>query len=370
MSIRTRSLVAVIAAVAVGVVLVLVLRGDDAEKGEIVLGKPARGFPLRGSLAADDEAIAAAVSAWREEAKEDLDEDEADDATDDLRPDEDEDVLVLWAGRAGERDVVMLEGGEAIVAMQRGGGRDWYASGETARDSDGTTGMPVGTSNFVVVPTGARWRSVNADDSSGVSEVGDGLFSVSNNEPAAFVLPESGGGTGDDQVAIYVAGVGGRFMRPEAFAELEDALAAGYGRALWTATDEAQRTVDNEVKRLPTVPRDLRTPPPLEVVWTGRLLDYPRAAIIAQGRGRAQALTLGYPRRPRRRSPMATPATARSSSASETQGGRASTRLRQPSRATTSTSTACPTSCSPARASRRSTRWSATARSRVAPRPP
>ncbi len=103
MSIRVRYLVAGLATVAVGVVLVLVLRGGDAEKGETVLGKPARGFPLRGSLAADDEAIAAAVSAWRERAKEDDDEDEADDATDNLRPDEDEDVLVLWAGRVGEQ---------------------------------------------------------------------------------------------------------------------------------------------------------------------------------------------------------------------------------------------------------------------------
>ncbi len=178
--------------------------------------------------------------------------------------------------------------------MQRGGGRDWYASGESSRDSDRTTGMPVGTSNFVVVPTGERWRSVDASDSSGLSEVGDGLFSVSSSEQEGFVLPESGAGSGDDQVSIYVAGVGGRFMSPEAFAGLEDALAAGYARALWAATDEAQRNVDNEVKRLPTVPRELRTPPPLEVVWTGRLPDHPQAAIIAQGRGRAQALALGY----------------------------------------------------------------------------
>ena len=291
MSTRVRYFVAGLATVAIGVVLVLVLRGgDDAEKGETVLGKPARGFPVRGSLATDDEAIAEAVSAWRERAAEDEDADEADDATDNLRPDEDEDVLVLWAGRAGERDVVMLEGGEAIVAMQRGGGRDWYASGESARDSDRTTGMPVGTSNFVVVPTGERWRSVGASDSSDVAAVGDGLFGVGGNEQQGFVLPESGA----DQVPIYVAGVGGRLMSREAFAAFEDALAAGYGQALWAATNEAQRVVDNEIKRLPTVPRELRTPPPFEVVWTGRLPDQPQAAIIAQGRGPAQALALGY----------------------------------------------------------------------------
>ena len=294
MSIRVRYLVAGLVTIAVGVVLVLVLRGGDAEKGETVLGKPGRGFPLRGSLAADDEAIAGAVSAWRERAEEDEDEDEADDATDDLRPDEDEDVLVLWAGRVGDRDVVMLEGGEAIVAMQRGGGRDWYTSGESPRDSDRTTGMPVGTSNFVVVPTGDGWRSVNASDSSGLAEVGDGLFSASSSEQEGFVLPESGAGSGDDQVSIYVAGVGGRLMSREAFAGLEDALAAGYARVLWIAMDEAQRNVNNEVKRLPTVPRELRTPPPLEVVWTGRLPDQPQAAIIAQGRGSAQTLALGY----------------------------------------------------------------------------
>jgi hypothetical protein len=157
--------------------------------------------------------------------------------------------------------------------------------------------MPVGAGDFVVVPSRGRWRLVGASDSSGSSAVGDGLLSAGGNEQEGFVLPE-GGGSGEDRVAIYVAGVGGRLMSRAAFDALEDAIAGGFARAVWIATDEAQRSVDSEIRNLLQVPRELRTPQLLEVVWTGRLPNYPHAAIVVQGRGYGQAVALGFTETP------------------------------------------------------------------------
>ena len=56
-------------------------RGDDEPKGETERGAP--GFPLRGSLAGDTEAIDTAVAEWREETAEDAKEAEEDDDDDD-----------------------------------------------------------------------------------------------------------------------------------------------------------------------------------------------------------------------------------------------------------------------------------------------
>jgi len=288
--------VAAAAAVAVLVLLaVVLLRGGDDDrgrKGEIVRGASHRGFPLRGSLAKDDDAIAGAVDRWRQVVAK---RSESDDDRTFHGPDANDDVTVLWAGRVGERDTVMLEGGDLVAELTRQGQLGWGVAGTSLRDSDGTRDVPVAAGHSIVVPDdGARWQYVNADRfSSGDALIADGLVSTISSTPRGFVLPERADAASDGQTEIYLTGIGGRLLAsPHAFADLRKALTGGNARAVWLAANAGQRYLTElaEDDRR----RALRAPQPLRIVWTGKLPKRPHAAIVEQGRSSAQSVALGH----------------------------------------------------------------------------
>ncbi|MCW2995940.1 MAG: hypothetical protein JWQ18_3435, partial [Conexibacter sp.] len=67
----------------------------------------------------------------------------------------------------------------------------------------------------------------------------------------------------------------------------------GGARALYLAAQEGQRALADAAKAAPQT-QDLRKLQGLQVVWTGRLPGRPHAAVVAQGRGSAESVALGY----------------------------------------------------------------------------
>ena len=259
-------------------------RGEDPE-GETVRGKPGQGFPLRGSLADDTDAIEGAVSAWREESEEPDEDDEAgrDDPLRDARPDEDDDVAVLWAGRADERlDVVILKSAEMVAQVTRGSDGLWDVEGEVGA-SVRLDSLPIGAYGAVVVPDRGRWRYVNAgvSSSSVLEDVGDGLFYGGGSARDGFVVPET---AREENVGLYVTQVGARLMSLEAFTELQEGLDGGSARAIWLAANEANRSLRAGLRRYGQDSRPPTSAEALEVVWTGRIPGHPHAAVVVQGR--------------------------------------------------------------------------------------
>ncbi len=273
-----------LAAIAVAAALFFVLSGEDPE-GETVRGKPGQGFPLRGSLADDTDAIEGAVSAWREASEEPDEDDEAgrDDPLRDARPDEDDDVAVLWAGRADERDVVVMKSSEMVAEVTRRPDGAWDVEGERRSDRSVLDSLPVGASGAVVVPDRGRWRYVNAGDSSssGLEDVGDGLFYGGRSAQDGFVVPET---ASEDNVGIYVTQVGARLMSPEAFTTLQKGLDGGNARAIWLAANEANGSLREGLRRYGQDSEPPTSAEALEVVWTGRIPGHPHAAVVVQGR--------------------------------------------------------------------------------------
>ena len=156
------------------VAIVLVTGRGEEPEGQTERGL--RGFPLRGSLANDTDAIDAAVKEWRDEIAEDKADDEEDDDGKDLahrardarRPDEDDDIAVLWIGQVDEReDIAILESrGLAAELARRRGGDSWFLRSERLRDEDSGGDFPIEVGESVLVPEGETWRYVDASYSS------------------------------------------------------------------------------------------------------------------------------------------------------------------------------------------------------------
>jgi len=284
------------AVVVVAVLAFLVLRGGDDDggggKGEIVRGAPDRGFPLRGSLAEDDDAIAGAVARWRKVTARRA---ESEDPPTFEGPDPGDEVTVLWAGRVGHDDRVILEGGDLVGELTRTGQLGWGVTGTSVRDPKETPDMPVEAGGSIVLPDdGERWQFVNAGRfGSGEGLAADGLLSTNDSSPEGFVLPERAPSAADGQAEILFTGLGGRLLSPRSLTDLRTALKDGYARALWRAAEAAQRPRDDlaEEDRQQSF---LREPQRFSIVWTGKLPARQRAAIISQGRDQAQSVGLGY----------------------------------------------------------------------------
>jgi hypothetical protein len=94
------------------VVLVLVLialtTGGDDDDLRIVRGAPTEGFPLRGDLAGDDALLRDAARAWQRRVERDGD-----------RWRKGDEVVALWAGRAGDDDAVVLAASHDAVLVTR-----------------------------------------------------------------------------------------------------------------------------------------------------------------------------------------------------------------------------------------------------------
>src|SRR4051812_1612189 len=152
-----RRLLAGLALLAGVLIVIVVLRGggDDPE-GTTERGL--RGFPVRGSLANDTDAIDGAVAAWRKKIKKD-EEDKDDDrdaeqrARDARRPDPDDDVAVLWIGRVDDDDVAILEsrGLAAEVTRDHGLG-GWFLSGERLRYEDFRGEYAIAVGDSILTP--------------------------------------------------------------------------------------------------------------------------------------------------------------------------------------------------------------------------
>jgi len=286
-------------------VVFVISRGDDEPKGVTERGAP--GFPLRGSLADDSEAIDTAVAEWREETAEDAKEAEEDDDDGDdaetrarhaRRPDESDDVTALWIGRVDEREeLAILESQEGLLAAltRRESGSSWFICSEQVRTGDDFRGnVPIGVGDAILTPDRNEWRFVDAGYSGGYEDVGDGLLWAGGGAGSdGFVLPQR---PVSDGVPIYVAGIGGRLVGPEAYEAFTQALESGYERAVFLATEQASEQLQEE--------RDFADdqPPALSVEWTGEVPGYEHAALVLHGDAYSgqRAAVVGYGDRPDR----------------------------------------------------------------------
>lgn len=146
---------AVIGAVAVVAVvaLVLVLRGGGEPTPDLVESSMA-GFPTRGDWGRDDERVAEALDAWK-------------------TADRERDVEVLYAGQAGQREVVMLRQGEAIASLRPGATDTWQVQA-TAKRTGATEPVPI--DGMVLLPEG-DWEHLPIDPRDERLEATDGLLS-------------------------------------------------------------------------------------------------------------------------------------------------------------------------------------------------
>src|SRR5688500_12428630 len=164
MSIRVRFVVAAIAVLAAALVVVLLMRGGEEERPAGRVTDGGAGFQLRGSLASDEAAIAAAVSAWRDRPEKEADDDDeaADDTPDPLagrRPEQDDDVDVLWAGNVDRyTDVAILHSAELVAALERRPDGEWHVEDEVRHERFDTPGLPLGVGDWILTPDG-RWRA-------------------------------------------------------------------------------------------------------------------------------------------------------------------------------------------------------------------
>lgn len=277
-------------AAAVVVAAVVLIGGGGGDAGEIVHGRP--GFPLRGSLAHDDQAIGAAVAEWRKQSAEKAKDPDADHA---LRgPDDDDTVTVLWAGHIADEDVVVAESDEEVGELSHQGSLGWSLDGVTARDRLETSDVPVGAGGAMVLPDSGRWRYVDAAVLSRGVRRADGLLYGNDPSPEGFVVPAT-----DNVVdpAVYIAGVGGRKLSRPDLAALRRGLAAGGARALWRAADAGQTALDDAARDAPFL--HAGDAQPLTVVWTGRLPGHRHGAVIGEGRGSGTSLALGFGEAPK-----------------------------------------------------------------------
>ena len=295
MSIRVRFVVAAITVLATALVVVLLMRGGEEERPAGRVTDGGAGFQLRGSLASDEAAIAAAVSAWRDRPEKEADDDDeaANDTPDPLagrRPEQDDDVDVLWAGNVDRyTDVAILHSAELVAALERRPDGEWHVEDEVRHERFDTSGLPLGVGDWILTPDG-QWRAVRVGRGLGPKEVADGLFRADGLDDEGFVLPQD---RGRERLGLYVVEAGARLIEPQALTALEAAMADGQGRAVYQAAYAAQQPLTEEAER-GTATRELLAPPMLEVLWTGRLQGRPHAAVVSQASAYRRALGLGF----------------------------------------------------------------------------
>lgn len=146
----------VAAVLAATLTLALTGCGDDDPDVEIVRGVPEAGFPLRGDLANDSDAIAGAADEWVEE------DDERD--RDLLDDDRDLRITALWAGRVNDEEFVVLANERHAALIGRRDEREprWsLRTTVTIRDDDdpGVVAFP----NAILLPEKTRSSTLLAE---------------------------------------------------------------------------------------------------------------------------------------------------------------------------------------------------------------
>ncbi len=225
-------------------------RGDGSE------------FPLRGSLADDQGAIDDALDAWK---------DGRGGGADSRTRATDAVVHLLYAGRVGEVEVVLVRQGTRLIAMRQPLDRGWVVS-DAREDFDPYDGSPVKIDGAVLLPTGdwtylpLRGGGLRPLTSDGL--ISDGYAYGSLADPA-FVV--EGSQPADKVSKVYDSDAGLFSVRPDTLRRIMDASRRPGGL---TAVHAALVQHDAE-------PRTLSGYRPLEVLWTGRLPGVRQAAVVA-----------------------------------------------------------------------------------------
>jgi hypothetical protein len=264
-------------ALAVVTIVLVTSGGDEDPTGETLRGLP--GFPLRGSLAGDPEAIDGAVATWRTEI-EDGDEQPGD-------PEPDDPITVVWIGELPSGlYIAILESDGLLAELAR------FEDGWTVRDErlrGWGNRSPIAINHSIVVPEGTDWAFRDAGPGDGFKDAADGLYSTdSSREEEGFLTASPA--TAGDRVPVYVVGGGAGGARgvPKAsWSAFADALNdEGDRRAVWLAaralTDQAGT---------PTYAGD---PPALTVAWTGEVPGEEHAALVTQRDDTSLGAALGY----------------------------------------------------------------------------
>lgn len=188
---RPAALVAALGVLGLILLVVLVGRsGDDDPELRIVRGAPSAGFPLRGDLAGDDDALRAAAAEWLEEDRED------DDDVFGERDDEVE-ITALWAGRVGDDRAVILahERTAALVtADHEHDGEPLWSLNHTLPIADAEAPAIVPFEGAILVADDAKGVFRTADRSGASAQDGlwraDGRSGLASPGEGVLVLPD------------------------------------------------------------------------------------------------------------------------------------------------------------------------------------
>jgi hypothetical protein len=251
------------ALVLIALVVVLVTGVGRGHSLEIERGDGSD-FPLRGSLADDQQAIDDALDAWKD-GRGGAGDSRAARVTDSK-------VHLLYAGRVDEVEVVLVRQGTRLIAMRQPLDRGWVVS-DARENFDPYDGSPVTIDGAVLLPTG-DWtylplrggglRPLTADglisDGHPYGSLVDPAFVVEGTEPVRSKVTK-----------VYDAEAGLFSVKAETLRRIMDASRRPGGL---TAIHAALVQHDAE-------PRTLSGYRPLEVLWTGRLPGVRQAAIVA-----------------------------------------------------------------------------------------
>jgi len=278
----TRSRLFLAAAVAAAVVLVVVVLRAGDEPVRLERGLPERGFPLRGSLAGDGDAIDDAVQAWRENRGDPV-EDEEDE---ERRFDEDDRVAVLWIGRVPDRDVALLEQDGLVAEVRRREDRDDWVVASVVPWERSLDPAPLSYDGGVLLPDGPPHRYVagtrerSSDDVVTVDGLVTGEGRFGGDLPPGFVYPAEARTDGGATV-VLARGLGLRRVPADEYDAFLARMGDGTVVALWHAF-RAAAPEDEEGRPL----RSSGLPPEVSVLWSGSLPGRPTVLVVdEEGRG-------------------------------------------------------------------------------------
>ena len=245
------------------VVVVLVTGRDPSLKIERGDGSE---FPLRGSLADDQGAIDDALDAWKDGRGGGADSRTArvSDAV----------VHLLYAGRVGEVEVVLIRQGTRLIAMRQPLDRGWVVA-DAREDFDAYDGSPVTIDGAVLLPTG-DWTYLPLRRGGLRPLISDGL--ISDGSPYGVAGRSGFRGRGvpagpDKLTKVYDSDAG-------LFSVDAETRRRDHGRIAPARRADGDPRGPRPARR--RAARRCARYRPLEVLWTGRLPGVRQAAVVAR----------------------------------------------------------------------------------------
>jgi hypothetical protein len=252
------------ALVVIVVAAVLVTRGGNGPSPTVERGDGAA-FPLRGSLADDRGAIDAAIDAWKDGRGAGADSRFARMSK--------ADIHVLYAGKAGERDVVIVRQGSRVIAMHNPLDRGWVV-GAAREDFDAFDESPLAIDDAVLLPAG-DWTYLPLRRGGSAPRTVDGLIGAG-----------SAYGSLDDGLIVEGSAPPrtrlGKVFDPKA--GLFGVDTANYRTIMDAARHPGRLTAIHAAlvdDGLDEQPRSTHVRS-LEVLWTGRVAGAREAAVVAR----------------------------------------------------------------------------------------